>query len=58
MSMDGGILGSLGFNVIVPNNSYSSRLLKKVDAVVVTNVAIYNDLVFLSSKWNAKKPLC
>jgi hypothetical protein len=55
--MDGGILGSLGFNVIMPNNNYS-RLLQEVDVVVVTDATIYNDLVFFSSKWNAKQPLC
>jgi hypothetical protein len=56
MSMDGGILGSLGFNAAVPGSSYS-RLLQEVDAVVVTDAAVYNDPVLLSSEPNAKQPL-
>jgi hypothetical protein len=58
MSMDGGILGSLGFNAAMFNNNYN-RLLQEVHAtVVVIDAAIYNDPIFLSSKPNAKKPLC
>ncbi|CAM6045018.1 unnamed protein product [Sphagnum compactum] len=56
MSMDGGLLGSLGFNAAVPGSSYS-RLLQEVDAVVVTDAAVYNDPVLLSSEPNAKQPL-
>jgi hypothetical protein len=37
-------------------NSYN-RLLQKVDAMVVITTAVYNDLILLSSKPNAKKPL-
>jgi hypothetical protein len=56
MLMDGGILGSLGFNVVVLGNNYNI-LLQEVDAMVVIDVAVYNDLVLLSSKPNAKQPL-
>jgi hypothetical protein len=56
MLMDGGILRSLGFNVVVLGSSYN-RLLHEVDAMVVIDVAIYNDLVILSSKPNANN-LC
>jgi hypothetical protein len=58
MSMDGGILRSLGFNAAMLNNSYS-RLLHEVHAtVVVIDIVIYNDPILVSSKPNARKPLC
>jgi hypothetical protein len=54
--MDGGILGSLRFNIAVLGNNYN-RLLQEVDVMVVIDVAIYNDLVLLSSRPNPKQPL-
>lgn len=55
MSMDGGFLGNIG--VSNAQGSFYSKLLQKNDAVVITDAAVYDDPILLSSEPNAKQPL-
>lgn len=55
MSLDGGILGSIGVNNA--QGGLYSKLLQENDAVVVTDAAVYDNPVLLCSEPGAKQPL-
>lgn len=55
MSMDGGFLGNIGVSNV--QGGLYSKLLQENDAVIITDAAVYDDPIILSSEPNAKQPL-
>lgn len=55
MSMDGGFLGNIGLSNA--QGSLYSKLLQVNDAVVITDAAVYDDPILLSSEPGATQPL-
>lgn len=55
MSMDGGVLGNVGVNT--EEGSLYSKLLEEHDAVIITDAAVYDNPILLSSEPGAKQPV-
>lgn len=55
MSMDGGALENVGVNT--EEGSLYSKLLEEHDAVIITDAAVYDDPILLSSELGAKQPV-